>query len=142
MENKEYKHRDYVLRSNDQYALAKYKIIRSQLPKENCLTVLNAGCGSGEMNIILSENPTWLVDAIDNDEKAIDCSLHLKNELSINNLNIKKCSIENFESKAGSYDIIVINDVLEHIRDDSRAIKKLAELIKPKGKIFISVPAF
>jgi 2-polyprenyl-3-methyl-5-hydroxy-6-metoxy-1,4-benzoquinol methylase len=142
MDNKEYKHKDYYLRSGDQYALAKYNIIRSWLPRVNHLKVLNAGCGSGEMNIILSNNKTWLVDAIDVDNKAINLSLELKNKLSINNLNIIKSSIEDFESIEHSYDIIVSNDVLEHISDDLNAIKKFAFLIRPKGKIFISVPSF
>ncbi|MGB7522617.1 MAG: methyltransferase domain-containing protein, partial [Spirulinaceae cyanobacterium] len=40
------------------------------------------------------------------------------------------------------YDIIVSNDVLEHIQDDVQAVKKLAEMLVPQGTLCISVPAY
>jgi 2-polyprenyl-3-methyl-5-hydroxy-6-metoxy-1,4-benzoquinol methylase len=120
--------------------MAKYETIMSWLPKKNNLRVLNAGCGSGEMNVLLSKNNTWQIDAIDVDEEAIKLSESLKSKFKISNINIKKIEIENLISMA-KYDIIVCNDVLEHIEDDRAAIKKLNELLKTDGILCISVPA-
>ena len=140
VENKKYKVVDYLNRSNDRYTLTKYKIVMGWLPKLENIRVLNAGCGSGEMNILLSQNPSWQVDALDVDYKAICLSQKLKEVNNISNLKIFHSKIEEHIPEE-KYDIIVSNDVLEHIEDDVTAIKKIADMLKPNGIIFISVPA-
>lgn len=140
-EDKSYKLADYLVRSSDQYALTKYQIVMSWLPKKDNLRILNAGCGSGEMNILLAQNTSWHVDAIDVDEEAIRISNKLKLENQVENLTMFQTSIEEFVEKGSKYDIIVSNDMLEHIEDDVEAMKKLADLLKPNGILFISVPA-
>ena len=139
-ENKKYKVADYLNRSNDRYTLTKYKIVMGWLPEITNIRVLNAGCGSGEMNILLSQNPSWQVDALDVDYEAICLSQKLKEENNITNLTIFHTTIEKHKPEE-KYDIIVSNDVLEHIEDDITAIKKLAHMLKPNGIICISVPA-
>lgn len=139
-ENKKYKYEDYLNRTNDPYALKKYSIIMDWLPKTDNLKILNAGCGSGEMNILLSQNSSWSIDAIDPDEEAVKLSEQIKNKYNITNLKIIHSDIENFR-KENFYDIITTNDVLEHIEDDKAAIRKLSNLLKPGGIICISVPA-
>ena len=58
LEDRNYKLADYLARSSDRYTLTKYEIVMQWLPKTPNLRVLNAGCGSGEMNILLSQNLT------------------------------------------------------------------------------------
>lgn len=41
----------------------------------------------------------------------------------------------------GSYDLVAVLDVVEHIEDDIAALKGMASLLKPGGKILIAVPA-
>jgi SAM-dependent methyltransferase len=41
----------------------------------------------------------------------------------------------------GSYDLIAVLDVVEHIDDDVGALKAMARVLKPGGKILITVPA-
>lgn len=41
----------------------------------------------------------------------------------------------------GSYDLVAVLDVVEHIEDDVAALKAMARLLKPGGKILITVPA-
>ena len=41
-----------------------------------------------------------------------------------------------------SYDVILFTDVVEHIENDSRALKEVARILKPNGKIIITVPCF
>ena len=40
-----------------------------------------------------------------------------------------------------SYDLVAVLDVVEHIEDDVAALKGMASLLKPGGKILIAVPA-
>ena len=41
----------------------------------------------------------------------------------------------------GSYDLVAVLDVVEHIEDDVAALKGMASLLRPGGKILIAVPA-
>ena len=41
----------------------------------------------------------------------------------------------------GAYDLVAVLDVVEHIEDDVAALKAMASLLKPGGKILIAVPA-
>ena len=41
----------------------------------------------------------------------------------------------------GSYDLVAVLDVVEHIADDVAALKGMASLLRPGGKILIAVPA-
>lgn len=140
MEDLDYKHKDYLYRSNDKYALVKYDIVMEYLPKRDNLQILNAGCGSGEMNVLLAQNKSWQITGIDNDEKSISLSQKLKEEFKLDNLLLFRSAIEEFEPKE-KYDIIIANDVLEHIEDDKEALSKLSLMLKKDGIICISVPA-
>lgn len=42
----------------------------------------------------------------------------------------------------GSYDLVAILDVLEHVEDDRAALRSMARKLKPGGRILITVPAF
>ena len=43
---------------------------------------------------------------------------------------------------AQSFDLVVLLDVLEHIEDDRACLAILATLLKPAGRILLTVPAF
>jgi SAM-dependent methyltransferase len=139
-ENIGYKHADYLFRSDDKYAQMKYKIVMSLLPLKTNIRVLNAGCGSGEMNLILAQNKSWYVEAFDIDNESIALSKKIKDDHGIDNLAIFKSSIQDYVPSE-RYDIIVLNDVLEHIEDDLGALDKLAQMLKPDGTICVTVPA-
>jgi SAM-dependent methyltransferase len=39
------------------------------------------------------------------------------------------------------YDIVIASDVIEHIKDDEKALKNLWSFVKPSGQLVITVPA-
>ncbi|MFL6731806.1 MAG: class I SAM-dependent methyltransferase [Sphingomicrobium sp.] len=43
--------------------------------------------------------------------------------------------------KAGSYDLIALLDVLEHVPDDMGSLKEIRKLLKPGGALLLTVPA-
>jgi SAM-dependent methyltransferase len=43
---------------------------------------------------------------------------------------------------SGSFDLVVLLDVLEHLEDDCASLTALANLLKPGGRIVLTVPAF
>ena len=42
----------------------------------------------------------------------------------------------------GSFDLICLFDVLEHIEDDTDALKRVHQLLKPGGRTVVTVPAY
>jgi len=43
---------------------------------------------------------------------------------------------------SNTFDIIIASDCLEHIKNDENAIKNWHKLLKPKGTLYVFVPAF
>lgn len=43
--------------------------------------------------------------------------------------------------KKGAYDLVAAFDVIEHIPDDKAAVDSIAKLLKPEGKLVVTVPA-
>ena len=97
---------------------------------------LDIGCGTGHTTIALLNNG-FKVDAVDPSRKAIKL---LKQKFR-NNQNIRfyVSSLQKFKHNK-RYDIIICYEVLEHIKDDYRALKQLVSLLKDNGFIIIDVP--
>jgi SAM-dependent methyltransferase len=97
------------------------------------LKILDYGCGSGTN--IVSLTRFGRVYAYEKDKKTADylISCYKKN---------KKVSIIKKLNNSIKYDYILLADVLEHIRDDELALKKLKKLLNSDGKILITVPAY
>lgn len=51
-------------------------------------------------------------------------------------------NICNSDLQDNSYDIILATDVIEHIDDDDLALKEIYRILKPQGKIIVTVPCF
>jgi hypothetical protein len=51
-----------------------------------------------------------------------------------------KLDIQKIDQLDNSYSTIFCNHVLEHVEDDTAAMKELLRILKPGGKLFVSVP--
>ena len=95
--------------------------------------VLDMGAGSGK-NIATIKEMGFRTEAIDVDSHCVRLAKQ-------KGINVKKSSIENFKFEK-KYDVILALDVLEHIKDDVSAIKKIKSGMRKNGKFIITVPAF
>ena len=48
--------------------------------------------------------------------------------------------LENVDRPSDSYDVVICNHVLEHIRDDKRAFREIMRILKPTGFFQFTVP--
>lgn len=77
-------------------------------------------------------------EAIDISEKSI---ADIKRDLgSTTGVIVKKDSIFTYKPKR-KYDLISAFEVLEHIKDDVGAIKRIYSLLSPSGRFLVSIPA-
>lgn len=42
----------------------------------------------------------------------------------------------------GTFDLVLATDVIEHVDDDAAALREIRRVLKPKGHVLITVPAF
>jgi ubiquinone/menaquinone biosynthesis C-methylase UbiE len=129
---------DVKARGNDLYAQTKYQIIRQWLSSGERLNILDVGCGSGELAILLAKDGHTLT-GIDSESEFIDLA---KQNATISNLDINfiVSNLEQF-SPNRQYDCVVCTDVIEHIENDQAAVEKIVQMVNDEGIIIIAVPA-
>jgi 2-polyprenyl-3-methyl-5-hydroxy-6-metoxy-1,4-benzoquinol methylase len=129
---------DLRVKSQDLYALTKYAILLDFIRDKKKLRILVAGCGSGELCLLLAAQghevqgfdpePAYVQLALDNGRQAgVACRFTV-------------ASIETFAG-AGRFDCVICTDVLEHIADDRAAFDRLTSFVRPRGLVLITVPA-
>lgn len=97
--------------------------------------ILDIGCSSGNLGAALKkykENIT--VVGIDIDEP--DVKLAKKH---LDDAHVVDIEREDF-SRLGTFDVIIMADVIEHLVDPVTALKKIKKLLKPGGRLVFSIP--
>ena len=106
------------------------KILKKNIKKK--IKILDYGAGSGVNIEMLSK-----FGKVDIFEPHKDTAKYLKKKF-IN----KKFKVLKKVSNKKNYDLIILADVLEHIKNYKKKIKELSLKLKKNGKILITVPAY
>jgi SAM-dependent methyltransferase len=96
---------------------------------------LDIGCGIGDLSAHLALKG-WQGEAMDSSEVAIK---EAKNNLKL--FPKVEVSKKTLYEENGRFKTIFIWDVVEHIKDDEIALKKVASLLLPSGHVLIAVPS-
>jgi len=117
---------------------ARREIIRSIISKKVNLRnkkakILDFGAGSGTNIKMLSKFGEVYVY-----EKYAKTSKFLKQHF----IKFKKIKIIKKPKQKGFFDLILVADVIEHIKNDDIFLKYLSKLLNKNGQILITVPAF
>lgn len=105
--------------------------------RSNAPCVLEVGCGTGGNIELLSQFGDF--SAIEMSAKAVKLA-QLSNPSHANQ--ISQGSLPDHNLADRSFDKIFLLDVLEHIEDDTAALKALKALLKKNGQLYITVPAY
>jgi SAM-dependent methyltransferase len=96
--------------------------------------ILDAGCGTGQMLKHLEQ----LGDAIGIDSSAEATSFAQSRGVK----KLVRGSITDVPFPEATFDCIVALDVIEHVDDDFGILQSLHEVLKPGGRLIITVPAY
>ena len=108
------------------------------LPPRSGARILEAGCGRGfylQMYRHLSDCP--LVGA------ELDGEILLKTRRNVRHLPrlmLNQTDVTRLPYAAGSFDGVILTEVLEHIPDDLAALREIWRVLKPGGRVAITVP--
>jgi O-antigen biosynthesis protein len=99
--------------------------------------VLDVGTGPGALGQYLTSERGCTVDGIESDPSQLQMARpHYRRILA---LDLESAPLHDALAPGG-YDAIVFADVLEHLREPGRALDQLVRLLRPGGRILISIP--
>jgi SAM-dependent methyltransferase len=97
------------------------------------LAILDAGCGTGLM--LQQMEHLGHAEGVDISVEALDFCR--QRGLS----NVRSADVFNLPFDDCSFDVVTALDVLEHLDDDSGALREWRRVLKPGGRVFIFAPA-
>jgi SAM-dependent methyltransferase len=96
--------------------------------------IMDVGCGWG-VNLEMLETEGYVVSGL-------DISRQILERIDLPNRRLIEADLtQPFPAETGLSDGLLALDVVEHLDDDSGAIRRMAQLLKPGGVAVISVPA-
>ena len=96
--------------------------------------VLDVGCGTGELANLIAEAGAKEVIGIDYSSEAINLA---KRRYQRVNLSYDCIDVDNLK---GTFDVITLAGVLEHIDKPLSLLKKLKQMLRPDGSIIVTCP--
>ncbi|MFA5906325.1 MAG: class I SAM-dependent methyltransferase [Desulfobacula sp.] len=108
--------------------------------------ILDIGCGEGRHTIeACRKKDTCCVGADFMFDNLIETRKKLKfhqelNDLSCRTIDLSCMDVTALPFKRNSFDIVICSEVLEHIRDDQKAVSELIRILKPGKILAVSVP--
>lgn len=96
--------------------------------------VLDIGCGRGGLLEYLRENKNCRVKGLDISDDAVKICKE-------KDIEVIKCDVEE-DKIPGTYDVIILSAVLEHLIDPISVLSKLRENINNNGCLIVGVPNF
>ena len=105
------------------------------IPINKNLKALEVGCGTGILRKNIESNTNWNVDAADLNINALSKVQSGRGKTILYDI------FDENEFLIKSYDVVILYDVLEHIKNTKPFIDSLIKHLKPNGYLLINVPA-
>lgn len=134
MDEKEYQH--LLVTETSPWVLAKNELILSFLKRFSFprAKVLDVGCGMGGLMLYLQKNGFKV--------QGIDCYQGAVKFCQQRGLAVKKSGAESLPYPKNRFDLIIASELIEHLKEPVKAIAEFSRVLKPKGLLILTVPAF
>lgn len=123
-----------VQRARDIVQFKKYKSFKDYITPNDA--ILEFGCGSGELLKVIKTkgSPTHRL-------VGIDFSDYAAKDLRDSGIEFSKGDIIDYESKAGAFGAVILNQVIEHMAAPRKILKKIKHLLRDGGIVYFETPA-
>ena len=127
----------------EQYKNARrdFELFRPHLDLDGAL-MLDAGCSHGGKSVYYAENGPAKVIGLERYGDKLEMGRELARKKNVNNVEYVAGDLSDIPFDNDTFDIIFLNDVVEHIPIDilEKALDECQRVIKPTGKICIEFP--
>lgn len=122
---------DKIDREDGRYQIIKQLVSNEHGLRKHPMKILDVGCGKGRYlkNLI--------VDEPDNDYYAMDLSEKVMNYIATDQIHKRQGTLTNIDYPDNYFDITYTCEALEHAIDIKSAIREIARVTKPEGKIVV-----
>lgn len=100
--------------------------------------ILEVGCGTGNLLKLLTSTEREL-SGTDYSVEYLDKAKKKNPEMEFFQGDLT--NINSWQHRKNSYDAVVCSEVLEHLKDESIALKIISSVLKPNGVLIVTVPA-
>ncbi len=97
-------------------------------------SILDIGCGTGVIASYFARKNK--VTGLDISSTALRYA-----RMRDKTLKLVKGDAQNVNFKPKSFDWVFASDVIEHVNDDCKAMRNIYKVLKPRGKVLVTVPA-
>lgn len=126
-----------LAKTGDMCLKRRAKLLVKELDPNLSDKILDVGCGDGYYLFILSSLSDFDITGIDNDRQAL---LHAKKQVKNKNLKLIEADIMKMPFKKELFNKVVASEVLEHLKDDRKALVEIKRVLKKNGTLYITVP--
>jgi SAM-dependent methyltransferase len=105
------------------------------------LEILVAGCGTSQAAKYALREPDARITAIDISETSLRHTRDLQRKYDLENLELRRLSIEKVRELGRSFDLIVCTGVLHHLSDPDVGLRALRDVLGPNGAMRLMVYA-
>ena len=125
-------HEDYV-NYPESTLRDRIKLAHDWIPT-NCRRLLDGGCafGYGTRHFQTEAAEVWGVDP--NEEFIVIAQQRYPN------IFFRACGLEQTPFEANFFDVIILNDVLEHVADERKALNEMFRILAPGGTFIVTTP--
>jgi SAM-dependent methyltransferase len=129
---------DLMLRNEADMAFKRrVKVILEYLDIQSSDRVLDCGCGLGFYLMVIRELYDCRLDGID---YGLARLAKARQEMEGKRVHLAQADISHLPYAAGSFDKILLSEVLEHLPQDGVALNEVKRILKPGGIVAITVP--
>jgi 2-polyprenyl-6-hydroxyphenyl methylase/3-demethylubiquinone-9 3-methyltransferase len=100
---------------------------------------IDAGCGAGTLSFEAARIVAH-VDGIDGSERMVELAREKATELGVTNTSFEVALFNSLSERAGQYDLVLCSSVLEYLDDLATEIARLVALLRPEGRLILSLP--
>lgn len=95
--------------------------------------LLDIGCAFGDC-LVMAKNMGW------KNPEGLELSRYAYNFAKEKGIKVKNGNLEKINYPQNNFDIVTIQDVIEHVKNPLEDLRKIHKILKPKGWVFIVTP--
>ena len=106
------------------------------------LRVVDVGCGMGDRTVVAARCGASLAVGIDSDPEKLRWARRLLRHTGTVGTRFVQGSADALPLRDGSFDLVLLLDVVEHLEDPLRALEELARILRPGGRVLVTFPPY